>query len=140
MQLFVDLQNDAAGGLSIAPASTNANTNGSGVDLQNADVRTHIEIQTGTITGSGLFSYQAQESDDNTTFANVADANGAIAGQNTANTRNWFSFLRSKRYVRVVATLVSGTSAVISAAILSQKKYAGAGAGATSGVDKAPST
>lgn len=126
MQLLVDLANGVTHGVSLRPANTAANTNGVGIDFQNADVRTHMIVAYGAITNTGFFTVKAQESDDNTTFTDVADTNANTGNTNSVNTETIKSFLRTKRYMRAVAILgTAGDAAIISATILSQKKYEG---------------
>lgn len=142
--LFADFQNGLGGGLSQPPKSLTANTNGVGVDLQNADVRGHLIVGIGVLTDNAVFSVSVQGSNDNTTFAALADtANTNTGNLNTSNTNTILSFNREYRYVRAVATLQGGgnnAAGVICSAIYSQKKYSGGGAGASSGVDRSPST
>jgi hypothetical protein len=141
MQLFVDFTTDLAGGVSYVPTSLAATTNTTGVNLTNGDVRTHVIIDTGSIVNAASLAFVMQESTDNTTFTNVADANATFT-VNTANAQSLVSFQRAKPFVRANVTLSGGTSPTIltSVDIFCQKKVAGTGAGATSGVDRSPST
>jgi hypothetical protein len=136
-QLLVDLANGFVKGVSHQPVSLNANTNGVGIDFVNAaNVRTHLIVQTGVITASGLFNYKVQESDDNSTFVAAADTTNSNTGNlNTANSISILSFNRAKRYARVVATLVSGTSVIASSMLLAQQSPDGSN---TAGYSVAP--
>jgi len=139
MQLLVDLKNGFYTSVTHPPVSLAGNTNGTGVDLVNsANIRTQMVIMTGTITGAGLFNYTVQESDDNTTFVAAADSANANTGNiNTANSATVISFNRTKRYVRSLATLVSGTSVIASGLFIAQKSPDGSN---TAGYSVSPQT
>ena len=126
MQLLVDFKNGAMHGLCFKHANTAANANGTGVDFQNADIRTHAVIAKGAITNTGNTAIKVQESDDNTTFTDVADAGANTGYDVTNNTVTVLSFIRTKRYLRAVFVLgTAGDAAVIGCTIHSQKKYEG---------------
>ncbi len=139
MQLLVDLKNGFIVGVTHPPVSLAGNTNGTGVDMVNAaNIRTQLVVSTGTITSSGLFNYTVQESDDNTTFVAAADSANTNTGNiSTANSAAVLSFNRSKRYVRSLATLVSGTSVIAGANFIAQKSPDGAN---TAGYSISPQT
>ncbi len=139
MQLLIDLKNGFITGITHPPVSLAGNTNGTGVDMVNsANLRTQLVIQTGTITSSGLFNYTVQESDDNTTFVTASDTTNTNTGNiNTANSVTILSFNRSKRYVRSLATLVSGTSVIASGLFIAQKSPDGSN---TAGYSISPSS
>src|SRR5437868_2141121 len=99
MDLLVDLINAAVIGQTLAPVSATATGNGAAVDLQNADVRTHCIIDNGVVTGAAIWTIQMQGSDDNSTWANEADAN-ALSGQITAAGITVLSYIRTARYQR----------------------------------------
>ncbi len=142
MDFLSDLKNIASADKSLAPASRVSNTNGAGIDLVNGTIRTHAVVSVGALTDNAVPYAVIEESDDNTTFAAVADP-GANTGNVNANTVTVLSFLRTKRYVRGVAKIASGgaNQAVISdVVILAPKKNFGAGTGASSGVDRSPSS
>ncbi|HVW34051.1 MAG TPA: hypothetical protein VHL53_16060, partial [Acidimicrobiia bacterium] len=71
----------------------------------------------GAVASSGLFTPSIEESADNVTFAPTTNLSTALA--NTAqNTPQETAYLGSKRYVRAVATYVSGTSVAIAAVLI----------------------
>ena len=127
MQIIVDLANGVTADASLRSQSVTANANGVGVDLANADVRTHLVCNLGAVTNTGNFTIKAQESDDNSTFTDVADTNSTFNVTNaSANTLTIKSFVRTKRYVRARMTLnTAGDAFLAGVAILSQKKYEG---------------
>ena len=126
MQLIVDMKNGMTHGVGFKAANTAANANGTGVDFQNADVRTHMVVTRGAITNTGNIAIKAQESDDNTTFTDVADTGANTGNDNSTNSVVVCSFLRTKRYLRAVFVLgTAGDAAIIGATFHSQKKYEG---------------
>lgn len=135
MQIITDLKNGVAIGQTLAPVNKSATANGAAVDLQNADVRTHVIVDNGVVTGAAIWTIQMQYSPDNSTWTNEPDAN-ALSGQITAAGITVLSYIRSDRYARAVITLVSGTSSILAVTVLAQKKFEPAG----SGVDRSPST
>lgn len=103
---------------SIAPASYAAPANGTGVDLLGFDSNV-IEITTGTLTSA---TAKIQESSDNSTFTDVADANldgvtGNPAGfALVASTLLKVGYIGSKRYVRVILT--AATAALVTSNVI----------------------
>jgi len=99
---------DAAASLTPAGNRT-ASANGTGVDLQGYDGAV-VVIAAGTIT-DGTHTPKVQESDDNSSFTDVAAADlaGTALVAITANSIQRISYEGIKRYIRV-ATTVSGTT------------------------------
>lgn len=126
MQLIVDMANGMVSTVGFKSANTAANTNGTGGDFQNADVRSHMVVSKGAITNTGAGYVKAQESDDNTTFTDVADTNANTGNDVSNNSVVVKSFIRTKRYLRAVYVLtVAGDAAIIGAIFHAQKKYEG---------------
>lgn len=106
-------------GASIVPDQYVSATNGSGVDLRGYDSAL-VEIVTGTWGGtSPTATCKIQESTDNVTFTDVADANldgvtGNPAGFALAvSAVKTVGYTGTKRYLRVILSAVGGTSPVI---------------------------
>lgn len=106
----------------VAPAVQTATVKGTAVDLQGYGSATAI-INTGAIAGSGKFTATLQESDTTTDgdFADVAAADllgDAFPSAGLAATTVYKQgYIGTKRYLRVVLTLVSGTSIAAGAVI-----------------------
>lgn len=98
---------------SLYPQSLTAAANGTGVDLagfQSAAVVFHAGATGGTTPS---FTFAVQESDDNSTFTDVAAAQlqGTAPVVTTTNSgMTVVGYLGSKRYIRAIAKTVSGTS------------------------------
>jgi hypothetical protein len=108
---------------SIVPAVYTATATGVGADLKEADGAL-VEFNTGAIVASGLFTPKLQESDDSTTGSDgawndvaAADQIGTLANL-AASAVQRVAYVGAKRWVRAVATYVSGTSTAISAVIV----------------------
>jgi hypothetical protein len=109
--------------VTIAPAANRtADTNGSGVDL--AGYRSACAlVQFGTVT-DGTWTPKLQESDDNSTFTDVAaaDLSGTFTATTSSNdeTVQEVSYLGTKRYIRVavIETVASTTGALFNALIV----------------------
>lgn len=99
---------------SLAPASRTAAVNGTGVDTRSRRGVMGV-IQRGAAGGTTpSFTFTAQESDDDSTYSAVADAdlqggaNGIVVTAAGAAIRR--GYIGSKRYVRWAITAASGTS------------------------------
>ena len=113
-----DLKNYISSTISLSPAARTASANGTGVDRLNAD-GVVVYAKFGTWT-DGTHTPSIQESDDNSTFTNVAagDLNGAFAAVSSAggnNTTQEVQYLGVKRYVRGVMTVAGATTGALSA-------------------------
>lgn len=130
MMTLVDLQNTTLYGATQVPgAAVSSNTNGLGVDLKDANIRTHLVVQLGALQTNAVVYLTVKESDDNTTFAACADTTNTNTGNlNTSNSNGIaiLSFQRGKRYVRADLT-ISGTNAnaILSALLIAQSKMSG---------------
>ncbi len=98
---------------SLAPASRTAAVNGTGVDVSGFDAATAV-MQAGAAGGtSPSFTFQLQDSDDNSTFAAVAAADlvgSQPAAVTAAQSPVRIGYIGKKRYLRWAITAVSGTS------------------------------
>lgn len=97
---------------SLAPASRTAAVNGTGVDLRGYDSAMVI-IQRGAAGGtSPSFTFEVQESDDDSTYTAVADADldGTEPVVTAAGAAVRIGYKGAKRYLRAAITAVSGTS------------------------------
>jgi hypothetical protein len=97
----------------VTPAVLAATTKGAAIDLLGFNSAL-IAITTGAIVGAGNFTAKLQESDTTTDgdFADVdaSDLIGALPASLAANATVKQGYVGSKRYVRAVLTLNSGTS------------------------------
>jgi len=112
-----DFDKEIAAATSLAPAARTATANGTGVDLQNYQ-RCAVVFNVGAIT-DGTHTPKLQESDDNSTFTDVAaaDQSGTLAAL-TANTNQEVGYLGSKRYIRAVSTVSGATTGGVYAALV----------------------
>lgn len=105
----------------VAPAVLTATNTSAAVDTGGYESVT-VAINTGAIAGSGLFAPKLQESDTTTSgdFTDVAagDLLGSFPDDLAATSVYKVGYLGSKRYVRTVLTLVSGTSIAAGATIV----------------------
>lgn len=107
---------------SLAPAARTASANGTGVDLRGYNSAL-VVIDSGAYT-DGTHTPKLQESDDNSSFSDVAagDLNGsftAIAASGQQNQLFKVGYKGVKRYVRVVMTVAGATTgAIYGAAII----------------------
>lgn len=104
---------------SIVPAVYTATATGTGADLQGYD-SAMAELDVGALAGAGLFTVTVEESDTlGSGYSTVAAAqlNGAFVTP-VANSIQRVGYLGAKRFIRVVATYVSGTSLAFSAQIV----------------------
>lgn len=102
---------------SLAPAARTATDTGTGVDLANFGSAT-VAFSVGTIT-DGTHTPKVQESDDNSTFTDVAAADliGTLAAL-ASNTNQRIGYRGSKRYVRAVSTVAGATTGGVYAAVV----------------------
>lgn len=113
-----DFHNEVSVANSLAVVGNrNASANGSGVDL--AGYRTAaVVFSVGAIT-DGTHTPKLQESDDNSSFSDVAaaDQSGTLAAL-TASTNQEVSYIGSKRYIRAVMTVAGATTGGMYAALV----------------------
>lgn len=108
-----DLKSNIKAVSSLAPASYTAASNGTGVDRSGFESAA-VVFNTGVAGGTTpSFTFVVQESDDNSTFTDVAAAN--LQGTPPVVTASGagaavVGYLGSKRYIRAIAKTVSGTS------------------------------
>lgn len=108
-----DLKSNIKGVTSLQPQSLTAATNGAGVDLKGFDSAA-VHFHTGAVGGTTpSFTFAVQESDDNSTFTDVAAAQlkGTAPVVTTSNVGvTVVGYMGNKRYVRAIAKTVTGTS------------------------------
>ena len=134
---IADLKNQGMGAASIAPVTAPASTvNGTGIDLQLSDGPINALLVTGTASGgtSPTLAVKIQESADNSNWDDLKSFD-TLSGSDLSGQ---FSFLgkllRTKQYVRAVATVTGSPTALpLSVIILAGKKIAGSGNGALTG-------
>jgi hypothetical protein len=97
---------------SLVPAARTASANGTGVDLANYGSAT-VVIDIGTVT-DGTHTPKVQESDDNSTYTDVAagDLTGAFTAFAAASdlTVQKVGYVGIKRYIRAVVTVAGATT------------------------------
>ena len=94
---------------SLAPAARTTSANGTGVDVSNVgEVTVHWVV--GAIT-DGTHTPTIEESDDNSTYTAVAEADlvGTLAAL-AASTNQKVSYIGTKRYIRAVTTITGSPS------------------------------
>jgi hypothetical protein len=112
-----DLENAIDIAQSLAPAARTATANGTGVDLANYDGAV-VVFAVGTIT-DGTHTPKIQESDDNSTFTDVAAADQIGTFANLASsTPQKVGYVGSKRYLRAVSTVTSATTGGVYGAVV----------------------
>lgn len=117
--------------LSIAPQALAADVDGAGVDLRGYDAAmVVIEVGIFTYSGTNKMEWKLEDSDDNSTFAAVeqADVKGATvttggivhtdAADVTAIKTVTLSYVGDKRYIRVVADQSGTTTTAMGAAVV----------------------
>lgn len=116
-----DLVSNIAVVAAVVPQVLTATNTSAAIDLQGFDSAA-VLIQAGAIAGAGNFTPKLQESDTTTSgdFTDVAAADliGAFPSALAASTVYEVGYKGTKRYVRTVLTLNSGTSIAASAAIV----------------------
>lgn len=114
-----DIVNNIGVVQALAPAVLTATTTGAVLDLLGFNSAAFV-INTGAIVGSGSFTAKVQESDDGTTFTDVAagDLQGALPAALGANGVVKVGYRGFKRFVQLVVTKNSGTSIAVSAALI----------------------
>lgn len=114
-----DLKSNIKPVLSLVPATRNAAANGTGIDLAGFNAAS-VVFANGAIggTASPTFTFEVQESDDNTTFTAVADKDlrGTEPVITAANQISQVSYIGNKRYIRPVLKTVTGTSPTLDCA------------------------
>lgn len=105
----VDMYNNLSAVTTLSPAARTASENGATVDLQGYEGAL-IQAIVGTIT-DGTHSLTVQESDDGSTWSNVAssDLQGSFSDL-ASDTNQKVGYLGTKRYIRVNATVSGATS------------------------------
>lgn len=108
-----DLKSHVSVAQSLAPASRTATANGTGVDLTGYDAAT-VVLDLGAAGGTTpSFTFEVQESSDNSSFAAVAAADldsGQPAAVTAGGTVVEIGYRGIKRYIRVAITAVTGTT------------------------------
>jgi hypothetical protein len=121
-----DLYHNLLAALSMYPQALTSATNGDAtVDLAGFEGAL-IVIAAGTITDGTLYTWELKESDDNSTFTAVAAADlvgteSTFTAASEDNVVKSFSYIGSKRYVRVDLKTISGspvTGGVFSAVVV----------------------
>jgi hypothetical protein len=105
----MDLKNNLTSMISLTPAARTASANGTGVDLANFN-GILVTFCPGTIT-DGTHTPKLQESDDNSTFSDVAagDQIGTLSAL-ASSTCQQVGYTGTKRYIRAVVTVSGATT------------------------------
>lgn len=107
-----DLKSNIKPVQSLVPLNRTAAANGTGVDTLGFNSAS-VVFATGAIGGTTpSFTFEVQESADNTAFTAVADADlrGTEPVVTTANTVAQVGYIGNKRYIRAIVKTVSGTT------------------------------
>ncbi|MGF7161279.1 hypothetical protein FHS85_002914 [Rhodoligotrophos appendicifer] len=116
-----DLASNLAPIAAVVPAVLTANNTSAAIDLQGFDAAAVI-INTGAIVSSGNFTPKLQESDTTTNedFTDVAAGSliGTFPTALAASSVYKVGYVGTKRYIRTVLTLNSGTSIAAGAVVL----------------------
>jgi hypothetical protein len=112
-----DMHRELSPATSLAPATRTSSTNGTGIDLQFSEAA-EAEFIVGTIT-DGTHTPKIQESDDNSTYTDVAggDQIGTLTAL-ASNTIQRVAYIGRKRYIRAVVTVSGATSGGVYAAVV----------------------
>lgn len=117
--MYRDNNSNLAALESVRPQVATADVDGETVDLRGFDSAT-VAVAIGAVTGTaGDATVTLEESDDGTTFTDVADAD--ILGSEptlAANNDYQFGYIGSKRYVRAVFSLGGETNVAVSAMVI----------------------
>jgi hypothetical protein len=122
MAVVKDISNNLKIANSVLPLLRTADVNGTGVDTQDSvgvACVGHVGTSGDTLSGSVYLALEVEHSDDNSTWADCADADidAAVTGANTGTFAKIddaaeddavykCNYIGSKRYVRVVGNLV----------------------------------
>lgn len=110
-----DLRSRISPAQSLRPAARTATANGTGVDLRGFESAA-VLIDLGTFAGTTpSATFKIQDSDDNSTFADVDAAflqGGALPTIDTTSHEQVLErgYIGTKRYLRVIISAISGTS------------------------------
>jgi hypothetical protein len=114
-----DLKSNIKPVQSLIPATRTAAANGAGVDLAGYNAAS-VVFSNGAIggTASPTFTFEVQESDDNTTFTAAADKDlrGVEPVITAANLVSQVSYIGYKRYIRAILKTVAGTTPTLDCA------------------------
>lgn len=104
-----DLKSNIGVVQSIAPAAITATASGAGIDLQGFNSAC-VVFHPGTIT-DGTHTPKVQESDDDSTYTDVAaaDLQGTLAAL-ASDTIQRVGYKGTKRYIRAVSTVAGATT------------------------------
>ena len=125
-----DVQHQSKATASLDPAVRTADANGTGVDLQGVEgalVQVQVGAEGDTLAADLSIEFELEESDDNVTFTDVADADvvGTVSGTIAkidaaaeAPSLHTAAYIGTKRYLRVVdsrtGTHTTGTATAAS--------------------------
>ena len=115
-----DLAAAAVLGASVVPQVASASQNGSSVDLIAGDGNAFAVMQVGAVQGGTTVGGKVQESDDGSSWSDVADA--VFPNVTASNGAFAVTFGRTKRYARCVITLSGGTPQAAIAGLIGQQK------------------
>jgi hypothetical protein len=116
-----DSYHESSVAASLAPQVFTATTNGSGVSVLGFKSALLV-VNTGAIDTDGDFKISVQESDDDSTYTDVAAADllGTLPGTLAASTSYRVGYIGKRKYARAVITKNSGTSIAANASFVLQ--------------------
>jgi hypothetical protein len=114
-----DIANNIGVVQAVPPAVLTATNTSAAIDLLGFESAALV-ISTGALVGAAVFVPKLQESDDGTTFTDVAAADlvGTFPASLAATSVIKVGYKGFKRYMRTVLTLTSGTSLAVDAVIV----------------------
>lgn len=114
-----DIIHNIAVRTAVVPAVQAASANGSGIDTLGFNSLV-FAINTGAIASAGDFGVKLQDSDDDTTYADVAAAQvqGTVPATLVASTSYKLGYVGFKRYARLAITKAGGTSIALGASAI----------------------
>lgn len=104
---------------SLAPAARTASANGTGANLQGYNSAMAV-FECGALT-DGTHTPKLQESDDNSSYSDVAAADyvgGSAPTALSANTVARYGYIGTKQYVRAVMTVAGATTGAVTSAVI----------------------
>jgi hypothetical protein len=117
---LTDIPTQAAYGITFAPAVRTASANGTAVDLGDGDGPGFAILLTGTVAAGTTVAVALEESDDQSSWDPIADAE--FPDVSSSNQKRAIRFQRSRRYVRAALTISGSSPSAGTAAIVGQQK------------------
>jgi|ERR1043165_5222452 hypothetical protein len=131
MQSIIDLVNNAAKGMSIAPQSVTTNLNGTALDLNNGINACNALIDVGAMTGTTFDVILEESATSNGTFTTITSTTITSGSQQLA-----IRGQRNLQYARARVANANVTTVLLAVDIIEQSKYEPR----SGGYDRSPSS